>query len=490
MAGPVALADGVFREGGATNIVGGDYGGGTWLNPGLFADYGLIWRTQPEVRKVVSFLARNIAQLVLHVYRKIDEHDRERLSDHPLAVLLRRPLGRQVKMSRHLLLETLISDRAIYDNAYWLKVRTGDGRMGVMPIPPERVSPVGQTWLWADAYRVTGPRAVRTFDASQMVHFRGYNAGDRRVGLSPIETLRQVLLEEYAAEHSRLELWERGARISGVLQRPAGAPQWSDKARERFMTDWNAAWTGLGDEAGGTAVLEEGMTFEPTTFTAAQAQWLEGRKLNREIVASAYHIPPPMVGILDHATYSNISEQHKQLYQDTLTTWTSDVEEDVELQLLPDLDSSDDVYCEFNMAEKLRGDFTETARAIQTLVGAPVMVRNEARALLNLRSLPPEIGDQIITPLNVLIGGQASPSDSAPDTLPAGDAAGAQAAVAATVKAYLERAERTNTARAAAGRPAVPAARWVAELTADLGAAGLALPAAEEIAESIVAGTA
>jgi HK97 family phage portal protein len=481
MAAPLALSDGVFRESSSTTAIGGGAGGGIWLNPGLYADYALIWRTQPEVRKVVSFLARNMAQLNLHVYRKIDEHDRQRLGDHPLAVLLRWPLGRQVKMSRHLLMETLISDRAIYDNAYWLKVRTGDGRLGVLPIPPERIQPVGQTWLWAEAYRVTGPKAVRTFDSSQVVHFRGYNAGDRRVGLSPIETLRQVLLEEYAAEHSRVELWERGARISGVLQRPAGAPQWSDPARERFMADWNGAWTGIGEEAGGTAVLEEGMTFNPTTFTAAQTQWLEGRKLNREIVASAYHIPPPMVGILDHATYSNISEQHKQLYQDTLTMWTTDVEEDVELQLLPDLDPSPDIYCEFNLGEKLRGDFTEVARSIQTLVGAPVMLRNEARALLNLRSLPPEIGDQIVTPLNVLLGGLSAPSDVAPTST--------ASVIVETVKAHLDRRERVAAARAGAGAPLPPPTRWVAELTADLGGAGLALPMAEEIAEAIVAGT-
>jgi phage portal protein BeeE len=111
--------------------------------------------------------------------------------------------------------------------------------------------------------------------------------------------------------------------------------------------------------------------------------------LTREEVAAAYHVPPPMVGILDHATYSNITEQHKIVYQDTLGPWLTSIAEDIELQLLPGLDDSEGVYVEFNIAEKLRGSFEDQARSIQALVGAPVLSRNEAR------------GPSIETPLTV-----------------------------------------------------------------------------------------
>ena len=47
---------------------------------------------------------------------------------------------------------------------------------------------------------------------------------------------------------------------------------------------------------------------------------------------------------------------------------------------------------------------------MQSAVGGPWMTRNEARARLNLP--PVEGGDELIVPLNVIAGGQASPNDT------------------------------------------------------------------------------
>src|SRR5699024_2688674 len=67
-------------------------------------------------------------------------------------------------------------------------------------------------------------------------------------------------------------------------------------------------------------------------------------------------------------------------------------------------------YVEFNIEEKLQGNFEEQSQALQVSTGAPWMTRNEARAIRNLPALPG--GDALVTPLNVLVGGQASPRDS------------------------------------------------------------------------------
>jgi hypothetical protein len=109
-----------------------------------------------------------------------------------------------------------------------------------------------------------------------------------------------------------------------------------------------------------------------------------------------------MVGILDHATFSNIREQHKQLYTDCLGPWLEMIQQEIELQILPDLPGPSNVYVEFNIAEKLRGSFDEQAAQLQASVGAPYMTRNEARARLNLPQI--DGADDLITPLNVLTG--------------------------------------------------------------------------------------
>jgi hypothetical protein len=116
------------------------------------------------------------------------------------------------------------------------------------------------------------------------------------------------------------------------------------------------------------------------------------------------------VGILDHATFSNIKEQHKSLYTDVLGPWMAQIEQDLELQLLPEFEDTDGVYVEFNIAEKLQGDFEEQTRSLQSAVGRPWMTANEARGVMNLPHLEGD-ADELVTPLNVLTGGQASPRD-------------------------------------------------------------------------------
>ena len=439
---------------------------------GVAQDYATVWRSQPQVRTVVSFLARNIAQLGLHTYRRKSDTDRERLTAHPLAQLLSKPNPRT---TRYRLIDSLVNDLGIYDTALWLKVRPDDTSApgALVRIPPQLVTPQGDNWLGADSYLITGSKGSLTVKASDVVHFRGHNPDDPRWGSSPIETLRRILDEERAAGLYRDQLWRNGARMSGYLTRPAATP-WGDGARARFRAQWQAQYTGGGSQAGGTPILEDGMTFVPSSISPESAQYIEARKLTREEVAAAYHIPLPMVGILDNATFSNITEQHKQLYQDTLGPWLQMIREDIELQLLPDLDDTDGVYVEFNLAEKMRGSFEEQAQQLQTAVGAPWLSRNEARARQNLPQIPG--GDDLVTPLNVLIGGQASPRDSAPSS---GQLSGrvrvkaradetVEAKAVEVLSAFFARQAQVLASAAGAGALAWDDERWNAELGGDL----------------------
>ena len=362
--------------------------------------YADIWKSQPAVRTVVSFLGRNIAQLGLHTFQRVSDTDRRRVTDSPLSKLLARPFPR---MTWYRLADSLVQDLGIYDEAFWLKAKAADGTMGLLRVPPDWVTPIGP-WLTPTSFKIGTKAGSPVVDADEVVYFRGYNPSDAKRGFSSMETLRRILAEEAAAGEYREQFWNNAARIEGVLKRPADAPEWSDVARSRFLEEWQALYSGASN-SGRTAILEEGMDFSPTSFNAKDSQYIESRKLSREEVAAAYHVPLPMVGILDHATFSNIKEQHKQLYQDTLGPWLEMIQQEIESQLVPDLEPKGGVYVEFNLAEKLKGSFEEQAASIATTVGGPVMTRNEGRARLNLPAI--EGGDDLITPLNVATAGSA-----------------------------------------------------------------------------------
>jgi HK97 family phage portal protein len=438
--------------------------------------YASLYSTQPAVRTVVDFLARNVAQLGIHIFRRVSDTDRERLANHQLAQILTNP---NPSTTRYRLMETLLQDLGIYFNAYWLKVRTDP--LQLVRLPPEQIAVEGT--LLPLRYWWTPPSGSPVpFAPTEIVAFRGYDPCDPLRGLSPLETLRRVLAEEVAAAEYRQQYWLNSARVEAVITRPSTSPKWNDDQRRNFVESWRNNYGGPLN-TGKTPLLEDGMDLKSISHSARDSEYLGARKLAREEVAAAYHVPLPMVGILDHATFSNIKEQHKQLYQDALGPWLEMIVEEFERQLLPECRDAADVYVEFNLADKLKGSFEEQAAALDSLVGRPVMTPNEGRARLNLPALAggDELGIQPGT-------GAANRAGAAPvltprrRPLPPPDYEDDETARA--VETFWARQssrimKQHPTARAAH----FDLARWNAELAADLRRAGH--PAPEELAATI-----
>jgi len=347
---------------------------------GLNQAYGEIYRTQPNVRICADFLSRNIAHVGMQVYRRVSTTDRLRLVDHDLALWLGKP---NPSTRRYRLIESLVSDLAIYFNAYWLKVRyvlrNGRPAIGLVRVPPEEMEVKGG--LLPTHFEWTSNGRVKRLELSDVVYFNGYNPLNPLMGLSPLETLRRILAEEAAAGEYREQFWRRGARVPGVVTRPATARRYDPTQAADWRAQWRAAYGGATGED--TVLLQDGETFQQTSATAKDSEYTLSGKLRREICAAAYHIPQPFVGILEHATFSNVKEQHKHLYQDTLGPWFELIDQEVEGQLLIECKDRADIYIEFNIDAKMAGSFEEQAQSLQMAVGKPWMKVNEARALRN-----------------------------------------------------------------------------------------------------------
>lgn len=395
------------------------------ISPFLSLEYFEIWRLQPSVRRVVSFLARNVGQLGIGVFKRESDTERAKASDHPLAKLLARP---NPKMTPYRFKSTLIHDLGIYDVAYWRKIRVGSKLVALQHMPPRLVTPdnYNTPGLSPTAFKLAGPIGGADdtiIPAEDVFYVRGYG-GIYDIGISPLESLRQILREEWSASEMRDQIMRNGARMSGYLSRPKDAPEWSKPARDRFKASWRAQYSGAdASQAGGTPVLEDGMTFVQASQTAKDLQYIEGRKLTDEEVCRSYFIPPPMIGILDRATFSNITEQRSMLYTDTLGPILEQIEDEIDLQLLPEVEpvTPERFYCEFNIRDKLTGNFKDRAAVMQPAVGAPWLTRNEARAMDNRP--PIEGGDELIMPLNLTQNGDPNPIP-ADDQAPADQADG------------------------------------------------------------------
>lgn len=446
-------------------------GGGWWGDT-----YGAMYRRQPAVRSIVDFLARNIAQLNAKVYERVSNTDRLEVPDHPLAVLLQNP---NPVTTRYRHMRQTVSDLALYDRAYWRKIRVGRS-LAVARISPAYLC-IETDEYGNRTYRSNGKEIPR----DQLVIFPGYSPDSTEEGISPLETLRRVLREESNISQAREAAWRNASRASGWIQRPIDAPEWSDAGRQRFRADIEAMLAGA-NNAGRIGVLEEGMTWNSGTYAPPDTEYINSRRLTYEEVAIVYFGPIGGRAWLDAATQTGSEENHRQMYQDVLGPMLEQLQEEIELQLLPEVQPlKSGTYVEFNLAAKLKGSFEEQAKVATTATGVPSVSVNETRARMNLPRIDDDRFDMPVMPMNVIYGGQPAVTipTADPGTPPTpGTAALSVAQTKAVPRSVLARRDRIardhedllrkffarqeQAVRSAKGK--ADRSRWDRELTADL----------------------
>jgi hypothetical protein len=122
---------------------------------------------------------------------------------------------------------------------------------------------------------------------------------------------------------------------------------------------------------------------------------MEVRRWAIEQVAREFGVPLGMVGLDD-----NLKDAQSQFYSDTLPPYCEDYSRMLDQRILVRVYNWTDGCFEFNLDEKHMGD--DRLKSLVSATGRPVMLTNEGRAKLNLP--PVEGGDELVTPLNVIVG--------------------------------------------------------------------------------------
>lgn len=427
---------------------------------GTAVSYGRVYRRVAPVRTVVDFVSDAAASAPLKVYRR-EDRGRPELHDHPLAVLLRNP---NPDLNEHQLKQRVFSDLAIYGNAYWWKVVFAGRRM-LVPLPPYRVTPRGGDLLSASAYDYFSPTGSppKQLPASDVVHFRLYDPEDPRVGSSKLEALRSIILEEVEASAHRRGFWRNNARIAGLLRHPGTI---SEGAQVRLRNQFDNAYVGP-ENSGKTFIAEEGMDWSPIGVNPKDAEFIEGRKFILEAMAHVFGIPTSLLSLTENATYASQREFRKQLYTEVLPSWFEPVQAQIELQLLSWFLDTTDVYVEFSVESKLRGDFLEQAEVLSKAIGRPWMVVSEGRRFNNLDDRGDPRDDELVVPVGPNYALESMAETEAAISTPALASVTDMTAASALVR-FFDRQERSVSSKLGAGE-SFDRERWNRELAEIVG---------------------
>lgn len=362
---------------------GSYYGGGSLNLSGLQASYAAIYRAQLWVYVLVNKRAKAISRLDYRTMKAQPDGSFALAGDTQFAQLMARPNS---KLGPKALWRWTTSTKDIYGEAIWLKVRDGRRRVReVWPMHPTNTitvrDPDDGRWKYVFTTGARNVPLLPPVDEADVVHFRTYNPENLERGMSPLEPLRQTLLNEDASRRASTAMWGNGARPSMALVSPN---KLSDNAYNRLVAQWDSKHTGV-DQWAKTAILEEGLTPKPISLSAEELQYIASRHLNREEVCAGYDMPPSAVHILDHATYSNITEQARSVYRDSIGPECDDYQDTIQHQLVPDFTAADgDVIAAFDMSDVLEGTFEDQIKAFSQAIQNGLMTPQEGRRRLRL----------------------------------------------------------------------------------------------------------
>lgn len=371
-----------------------------------------LYQTQDNVQAVVNFLSNSIAQLPLKVYRRDGETERTRDRDSVAALLLWRPND---YMTSFEFIRGLAQEYFVFGCIYvWIvpDVKSASG-YSMHLVPTEWIqSTDGGTAYKPGTLRVRTKNNSLTVDIplEEFTQFKTYSPGNPGGYLSPLSALRQTLLEQVEAGRFRRQLWKSSGRLNAQIVRPKDVEPWDEETKKKFVAAFREAWGSGGSKAGSIPLMEDGMEIKPFQTSWKEAEWSQSVVFSREAVAAAYGVNPSLIWHSNTQTYASAKDNSRALYADCLGPVLQMFQQRINAFLLPMIGEESNVYVEFDLTEKLKGSFEERASILQSAVGAPWLTRNEARADNNLP--PIEGGDELITPLNVTEGGQASPQDT------------------------------------------------------------------------------
>ncbi len=325
------------------------------------------------VYAAVRIVSETVAQIPLIIYRRMPNGGKQRADNHPLFTLLHdQPNPWQTSFEWR---EMMTGHLAIRGNAYNEIISGPRGAVDqLIPLHPDRVT-VKQLENKRLAYEyrpMEGP--ARILNQDEVFHIRGLSS-DGITGISPIGLMRESIGLALATEKYGAGLFTSDGAIRGVLKHPGVlTPEGRTNLKESFSKG----------AAGGTALLEEGLSWEKIGMTAEDAQFLMTRKFQINEFARWFNLPPHLLRDLDKATFSNIEQQAIDFISVSMMPWFRRWEQAItrDLILVPQT-----FFAEFLVEGLLRGDTKTRYEAYASAITNGWMTRNEARIKENLNPL-------------------------------------------------------------------------------------------------------
>ena len=111
------------------------------------------------------------------------------------------------------------------------------------------------------------------------------------------------------------------------------------------------------------------------------SQFFELNGLTTRHIANAFGVKSFQLNDMEKSTYSNIEQQNRAFYSDTLQNVVTEYEQETTYKLLSTKDRENGIYTHFNVDALLRSDILTRYQAYQIAINSGFKMISEVRAL-------------------------------------------------------------------------------------------------------------
>lgn len=349
------------------------------------------------VMACVRIRSQDVAKLPPKIFRLGADGARTEAREHFLFSLFREPNAWQTWFE---FCEMMQVGLLLRGNAYAVVIRDVRGKpTQLIPINPDRVmiyqGPDGYIFYEIMRSGMHDTFVLRDFpimvNSEDVFHIRGMSS-DSLVGISPIGYAREAIGLAAAQEMHAANVSGNGARPSGVLLTDK---KLTDEAVKRLKASWQNLHTGVAN-SGKTAILEEGLKWQPLTMNSVDMEFIASRKFQVDEICRIFSMSPAKVGVMEGSVARAFEQIQLAHYTDTihpdLIRW--------EQKISTYFGLTADLVIEFDITELMRADLAARANAARVLGVSGIATPNEGRRSFGLNPHPE--GDVLLVPANMI----------------------------------------------------------------------------------------
>ena len=326
-----------------------------------------------------------LAKIPFKIY-KSDGEGAEQKNDHPLRELIRfRP---NPFMTAHDFFWATEFQRIEYGNAFWVYDFFGGQVKALYPLISSRVQIIiddeslfgsrnAVYYLYTD-----GKKGQIIYPSEKILHFKNFSANGI-VGKPIKQYLYDVIMQEKYAQNVVNERYKKGLQDPIVVTYVGDL---NDKKKLGIQKKFESM--GGVQNAGKVIPIPSDYDIKTLQTNLVSNQFFELNGLTTRHIANAFGVKSFQLNDMEKSTYSNITEQNKAFYSDTMQNVFTSYEQEMTYKLLTELERDDGLFIEANADVMLRTDILSRMQAYVTGINGGVLQIAEARRRENLKFIP------------------------------------------------------------------------------------------------------